>query len=36
MSDFFNSGWSIYVAVATVLSLLACLLLLSIAARTQA
>lgn len=35
MSDFFNSGWSIYVAVATVLSLAACLALLIIAARRR-
>ena len=35
MSDFVNSGWSIYIAVATVLSLLACLALLIIAARRR-
>ena len=33
MSDFFSSGWSIYVAVVTLLSLVACLALLFIAAR---
>ena len=33
MSDFFSSGWSIYVAVVTLLSLVACLALLVIAAR---
>jgi cytochrome c oxidase cbb3-type subunit III len=33
MSDFTASGWSIYVAVATVVSLIACLVLLFIAAR---
>lgn len=33
MSDFFNSGWSIFVAVVTVLSLVACLGLLYIASR---
>jgi len=35
MSDFFSSGWSVYVAVATVLSLAACLALLLIAARRR-
>jgi cytochrome c oxidase cbb3-type subunit III len=35
MSDFFNAGWSIYVAVATAVSLLACLALLIIAARRR-
>ncbi|MFT7724654.1 MAG: cytochrome-c oxidase, cbb3-type subunit III [Roseateles sp.] len=35
MSDFFNNGWSIFVAAATVLGLLACLLLLAIASRRQ-
>ena len=35
MSDFFNNGWSIYIAVATVLSLAACLALLIIAARRR-
>ena len=35
MSDFFNAGWSIYVAVATAVSLLACLALLVIAARRR-
>jgi cytochrome c oxidase cbb3-type subunit 3 len=33
MSDFFSSGWSIYVAVSTVVGLLACLALLFFAAR---
>jgi cytochrome c oxidase cbb3-type subunit 3 len=33
MSDFFHSGWSVYIIVATVLSLLACLALLLVAAR---
>jgi cytochrome c oxidase cbb3-type subunit 3 len=35
MSDFFSNGWSIYIAVATVLSLAACLALLLIAARRR-
>jgi cytochrome c oxidase cbb3-type subunit 3 len=35
MSDFFNSGWSTFVAVATVLSLILCLALLVIAARRK-
>ena len=35
MSDFFNSGWSIFVAVATVVSLVACLALLIVAARRR-
>ena len=35
MSDFFNSGWSTFVAVATVGGLLACLVLLFIASRRQ-
>jgi len=35
MSDFFNSGWSIAIAVVTVLSLAACLALLIIAARRR-
>ncbi|MDP3221624.1 MAG: cytochrome-c oxidase, cbb3-type subunit III, partial [Rubrivivax sp.] len=35
MSDFFNSGWSWFVAAATVVSLLACLVLLFIASRRQ-
>ena len=33
MSDFFNSGWSIFVGAATVISLLACLWLLFVASR---
>lgn len=36
MSDFFSSGWSIFVAAATVVSLIACLVLLFIAARRHA
>jgi cytochrome c oxidase cbb3-type subunit III len=35
VSDFFNSGWAIFVAVATVVSLVACLALLIIAARRR-
>jgi cytochrome c oxidase cbb3-type subunit 3 len=35
MSDFFNSGWSVFVAVATVVSMLACLVLLFIASRRK-
>ncbi|MBC7994682.1 MAG: cytochrome-c oxidase, cbb3-type subunit III [Rhizobacter sp.] len=35
MSDFFNNGWSLFVAISTVLSLLACLWLLLVAARRQ-
>ncbi len=35
MSDFFSSGWSIYIAVATVAGLAACLALLIIAARRR-
>jgi len=35
MSDFFSSGWSIYIAVATVAGLVACLALLIIAARRR-
>ena len=35
MSDFFSSGWSIYIAVATVVGLAACLALLIIAARRR-
>ena len=35
MSDFFNSGWSIFVAVATLVSLAACLALLLFAARRK-
>jgi cytochrome c oxidase cbb3-type subunit III len=33
MSDFFSSGWSIFVAATTVIGLIACLVLLAIAAR---
>ena len=36
MSDFFSSGWSIFVAAATIVSLIACLVLLFIAARRRA
>lgn len=35
MSDFSHSGWSVFIAVVTVLSLLACLVLLVIASRRQ-
>ena len=35
MSDFFSSGWSIYIAAATILGLVACLWLLIIAARRR-
>ena len=35
MSDFFNDGWSIYIAVAVVLGLLGCLALLIFAARRR-
>jgi cytochrome c oxidase cbb3-type subunit 3 len=35
MSDFFSSGWSFYIAVVTLAGLLACLLLLAIAARRK-
>jgi cytochrome c oxidase cbb3-type subunit 3 len=35
MSDFFNNGWSIYVAAATIAGLAACLALLIIAARRR-
>jgi cytochrome c oxidase cbb3-type subunit 3 len=35
MSDFLHSGWSIYIAAVTVVSLLACLILLFIASRRQ-
>jgi cytochrome c oxidase cbb3-type subunit 3 len=35
MSDFFNSGWSAYIAIATVVGLAACLALLFIAARRR-
>ncbi|MES1264034.1 MAG: cytochrome-c oxidase, cbb3-type subunit III [Variovorax sp.] len=35
MSDFFNSGWSIYIAVVTIVSLVACLALLVVAARRR-
>lgn len=35
MSDFFNNGWSIGIALVTVLSLLACLVLLMVAARRR-
>ena len=36
MSDFFNNGWSIFIAAATLLGLLACLWLLLIASRRKA
>jgi cytochrome c oxidase cbb3-type subunit 3 len=35
MSDFFNAGWSIYVAAVTLLGLVACLALLVVAARRR-
>jgi cytochrome c oxidase cbb3-type subunit 3 len=35
MSDFVHSGWSIFVAAATILSLIACLILLVIASRRR-
>jgi cytochrome c oxidase cbb3-type subunit 3 len=35
MSDFFSEGWSIYIAVATVASLIGCLALLVIASRSK-
>ena len=35
MSDFFSTGWSIYIAAATVVGLVACLALLIIAARRR-
>ncbi len=35
MSDFFSSGWSIFVAAATIVSLIACLVLLFGASRTK-
>ena len=35
MSDFFSSGWSIYIAVVTIAGLIGCLALLIIAARRR-
>lgn len=35
MSDFFHSGWSLYIAAATIIGLIACLALLIIAARRR-
>ncbi len=35
MSDFFNSGWSIFVAITSVVSMLACLALLLVASRRK-
>jgi cytochrome c oxidase cbb3-type subunit 3 len=35
VSDFFNSGWSLFVAAATILGLIACVVLLLIAARRR-
>jgi cytochrome c oxidase cbb3-type subunit 3 len=35
MSDFFSPGWSVFVAVVTVASMIACLVLLAIAARRK-
>ena len=36
MSDFFSVGWSIYVAAATILGLVGCLVLLAVASKTKA
>ena len=36
MSDFFSAGWSVYIAAATILGLVGCLVLLVIASRTKA
>ena len=36
MSDFFSAGWSVYIALATILGLLACLALLLVTARGKA
>lgn len=35
MSDFFNNGWSLFVAITTVVSLIACLALLAVASRRK-
>jgi cytochrome c oxidase cbb3-type subunit III len=35
MSDFFNAGWSLYIAVGTIAGLVACLVLLAVAARRK-
>ncbi|MDO9313779.1 MAG: cytochrome-c oxidase, cbb3-type subunit III [Burkholderiaceae bacterium] len=35
MSDFFSNGWSVFVAAASVISMLACLALLAVAARRR-
>jgi len=35
MSDFFNSGWSVYIAAITIVSLLACLALLIVASKRK-
>jgi cytochrome c oxidase cbb3-type subunit 3 len=35
MSDFFSAGWSIYIAAATILGLVGCLVLLIVASRTK-
>ena len=35
MSDFFSNGWSVFVAVASVVSMLACLVLLAVASRRK-
>jgi cytochrome c oxidase cbb3-type subunit 3 len=35
MSDFFNSGWSLYIAIGTVVGLVGCLALLIVAARRR-
>ena len=33
MSDFFSNGWSVFIAVVTVVSIAACLLLLIVASK---
>lgn len=35
MSDFFNSGWSVFITIATVVSIAACLILLIVASRRK-
>ena len=35
MSDFFNNGWSLFIAITTVVSLIACLALLAVASRRK-
>ena len=36
MSDFFSAGWSIYIAAATILGLVGCLVLLGVASKSKA